>query len=174
MIRKERYMSWDTYFMAVAFLSSFRSKDSKFQNGACIVNSDKKIVGTGYNGLPSGCDDKDPEFWEGNDDDTLQVNPRHAYNIHAEKNAILNSKVDIKDSTMYCIQFPCNICAQTICQAGIKRLVYMFKKPGHEDVNKYCDKMFNSCSVETICYDDLNIKDKEFIEKLKKLNKEMY
>lgn len=27
------------------------------QIGACIVNSDKKIVGIGYNGFPNGCDD---------------------------------------------------------------------------------------------------------------------
>lgn len=29
--------------------------------GACIVSPDKKIVGTGYNGMPFGCsDDKFP------------------------------------------------------------------------------------------------------------------
>lgn len=27
------------------------------QVGACIVNSKKKIVGIGYNGMPLGCDD---------------------------------------------------------------------------------------------------------------------
>ena len=28
-----------------------------FQVGACIVNPDKKIVGLGYNGFPTGCSD---------------------------------------------------------------------------------------------------------------------
>ena len=43
--------------MAVAFLSSLRSKDPSTQVGACIVNSDKRIVGIGYNGFPKGCSD---------------------------------------------------------------------------------------------------------------------
>lgn len=43
-------ISWDDYFMAVAFLSSMRSKDPSTQVGACIVNSDQRIVGIGYNG----------------------------------------------------------------------------------------------------------------------------
>lgn len=43
-MRKEKFMSWDAYFLSVALLSSFRSKDPKTQNGACVVDSDKKIV----------------------------------------------------------------------------------------------------------------------------------
>lgn len=31
--------------------------DPVTQVGACIVSPDKKIVGTGYNGMPIGCDD---------------------------------------------------------------------------------------------------------------------
>ena len=43
--------------MAIAFLSAKRSKDPCTQVGACIFNSDKKIVGIGYNGMPTGCSD---------------------------------------------------------------------------------------------------------------------
>jgi len=43
--------------MAIAFLSSMRSKDPSTQVGACIVNPDKRIVGMGYNGFPRGCSD---------------------------------------------------------------------------------------------------------------------
>ena len=43
-------LSWDDYFMSVAFLSSLRSKDPSTQVGACIVNPDQRIVGIGYNG----------------------------------------------------------------------------------------------------------------------------
>ena len=50
-------LSWDDYYMAVAFLSSMRSKDPSTQVGACIVNEDKRIVGIGYNGFPRGCSD---------------------------------------------------------------------------------------------------------------------
>jgi dCMP deaminase len=43
-MKKEKYMNWDTYFMSVALLSSFRSKDKITQNGACIIDANKKII----------------------------------------------------------------------------------------------------------------------------------
>ena len=43
--------------MATAFLVAKRSKDPVSQVGACIVNQEKKIVATGYNGMPLGCSD---------------------------------------------------------------------------------------------------------------------
>ena len=46
------YLSWDTYFMAVSFLSAQRSKDPNTQVGACIVDGNKCIIGIGYNGFP--------------------------------------------------------------------------------------------------------------------------
>jgi dCMP deaminase len=55
--KRRDYISWDEYFMGVALLSAQRSKDPNTQVGACIVNRDKKIVGGGYNGFPTGCSD---------------------------------------------------------------------------------------------------------------------
>lgn len=55
--KRTTYLDWDEYFMAIAFLSAKRSKDPSTQVGACIVNNDKKIVGIGYNGMPTGCSD---------------------------------------------------------------------------------------------------------------------
>ena len=55
--KREDYLEWPDYFMAIAFLSAQRSKDPSTQVGACIVNTDKRIVGIGYNGMPMGCDD---------------------------------------------------------------------------------------------------------------------
>jgi deoxycytidylate deaminase len=52
-------LSWEDYFMATAVLAAKRSKDPCSQVGACIVNDDKKIVGIGYNGMPTGCSDDD-------------------------------------------------------------------------------------------------------------------
>ena len=50
-----KVISWDQYFMGVAKLSAYRSKDPNTQVGACIVTPENKIVGVGYNGLPWGC-----------------------------------------------------------------------------------------------------------------------
>lgn len=57
--KREDFMDWSEYFMSVAFLAAKRSKDPCSQVGACIVNKDKKIVGTGFNGMPHGCSDDD-------------------------------------------------------------------------------------------------------------------
>ena len=45
--KREDYISWDDYFMGVAFLSAMRSKDPSTQVGACLVDTENKIVGIG-------------------------------------------------------------------------------------------------------------------------------
>ena len=46
-MKREDYLSWDEYFMGIATLSAMRSKDPSTQVGACIVNSDKRILSMG-------------------------------------------------------------------------------------------------------------------------------
>lgn len=70
--KRTDYLSWDEYFMAVAFLSAQRSKDPNSQVGACVVNGDRKIVGIGYNGMPNGCSD-DELPWERHGEDELET-----------------------------------------------------------------------------------------------------
>ncbi len=41
--KRQDYISWDEYFMGVAQLAGFRSKDPNSQVGACIVSGDNKI-----------------------------------------------------------------------------------------------------------------------------------
>ena len=38
------YLTWDEYFMGIAYLSSLRSKDPSTQVGACIVSQDNRIL----------------------------------------------------------------------------------------------------------------------------------
>jgi len=125
MPKRADYISWDEYFMGIAILSSQRSKDPNTQVGACIVNPDKKIVGVGYNGFPTGVnDDKLPWAREGAFLDT-----KYPYVCHAELNAILNSiSRDLKGCTVYVALFPCNECAKAIIQSGIKEIVYLSDK----------------------------------------------
>ena len=54
---RSTYLSWDDYFMSVAFLSAQRSKDPNKQVGAVIVGPGKIICGVGYNGFPRGSGD---------------------------------------------------------------------------------------------------------------------
>jgi len=128
--KRADYISWDEYFMGTAILSGKRSKDPSTQVGACIVDENKRIVGTGYNGAPRGIDDADFP-WEREGD---FLNTKYAYVCHAELNAILNStKESLNGCTIYIALFPCNECAKAIIQSGIKRVVYLSDK--YKDVS---------------------------------------
>eukprot|EP00980_Cylindrotheca_fusiformis_P009960 scaffold2201_cov119-Cylindrotheca_fusiformis.AAC.5 len=53
--KREGYLSWDEYFLAIAVLSSKRSKDPLSPSGACIVDDQNRVVAVGYNGFPVSC-----------------------------------------------------------------------------------------------------------------------
>ena len=167
-MKKEKYMSWDSYFMSIALLSSYRSKDPKTQNGACIVDRDKKIIGIGYNGLPRGCDDNDPDYWADDDNDILRS--KHTYVVHAEKNAIYNCMAhDMNGATMYMTQFPCNTCAQAIVQVGITNIIFASRKEHHSSMNQAVEKMFRDAGVEAKSFAKCGVADSDFINSLEKL-----
>jgi dCMP deaminase len=131
MQKREDYLSWDDYFMGVAFLSAMRSKDPSTQVGACIVSPEKKILGIGYNGFPWGCSDEELP-WERKGS---FLETKYAYVCHAELNAILNkNQSDIKGATLYVALFPCNECAKLIIQSGIKEVVYIGDKYHDQDI----------------------------------------
>jgi dCMP deaminase len=138
---------WHSMFMGVALLAAARSKDARKRNGACIASADSKILGVGYNGLPRGCDDTDPAYWQ--DDDADPFHSRHSYIVHAEVNAILNCVVlPLTDSTIYTTQFPCPRCVQSIIQVGIRRVVYLEKKGHQVALNNAASKMLADAGVQ--------------------------
>lgn len=142
-MKREDYISWDEYFIAVAMLSAERSKDPNTRVGACIVDNDNKILATGYNGAPIGYNDDDFSWSrEGN-----FLNTKYAYVCHAELNAILNSHSDLRGSKIYVYLFPCNECAKAIIQAGIKEVIYVCDKYKDTDSVIASKKMFDTCGV---------------------------
>ena len=100
-------ISWDEFFMSVAIAAQRRSKDPNTQVGACIANTNHRILSVGYNGTPSALND---DFFPwGTSDDPLQ--DKHNYVVHAEANAVLNYRGSLKDlegSTVYVTLFPCH------------------------------------------------------------------
>ena len=126
-MKRENYLSWDEYFMAITELSAMRSKDPSTQVGACIVSDDNRILSIGYNGAPNGFNDD--EFPWGRDGENL--NTKYPYVCHAELNA-----------------FPCNECAKIIIQAGIKEVIYLNDKYANSDNNIASRTLFDKCNIK--------------------------
>ncbi len=144
-MKREKYISWDEYFMGVALLAAMRSKDPNTQVGACIVDGDNRILSTGYNGFPSGCsDDVFPWEREGDYGET-----KYPFVVHAELNAILNaSGKNLTGSRIYVALFPCNECAKAIIQSGIREIVYLSDKYAETDSTKASKRMLEAAGVK--------------------------
>ena len=110
---------WDYRFLRLAKEVSTWSKDPSTQIGAVIVNDERRVLATGYNGFPKGIEDT-PERY-------ADKEVKYDTVIHAEMNAIYNATyngISLKDSTIYVFGLPvCHDCARGIIQVGIKRVI---------------------------------------------------
>ena len=148
--KRRDYLSWDEYFMAVAYLAGMRSKDPSTQVGCCIVSEDNKILSIGYNGMPRGCSD-DVFPWNRDGDDPL--NNKYFYVAHSELNAILNYRGGSLDgSKIYVSLFPCNECAKAIIQAGIRTVIYDNDKYAGTPSVIASKRMFDAAGVRYFPY----------------------
>jgi dCMP deaminase len=143
---------WDHRFMRLAREISTWSKDPSSKIGAVVVNNERRILATGYNGFPRGIADTDERL-----NDREQKYPRI---VHGEMNALMNalySGVSVKDSTIYVYGLPiCSECTKSVIQAGIKRVVITYtelapekwqnqwnamSKPMYDEANVYVTYM---------------------------------
>lgn len=112
--------SWDEYFMEITQLVAQRSTCDRAFVGCVFVNSDHRIVSTGYNGTASGnphCIDVGHRMRDGHCIAT----------IHAEMNALLycaKEGIPAKGSICYVTHFPCLNCTKALIQAGISAIYY--------------------------------------------------
>lgn len=144
-MKRQGYITWDEYFMGVAVLTAQRSKDPNTQVGCCIVDREKRILSTGYNGFPCGC--SDDEFpW---DRDGESVNEtKYPFVVHAELNAILNARgKNLAGAKLYVALFPCNECAKAIIQAGIAEVIYLSDKYAATPSTLASRRMFEAAGV---------------------------
>ena len=108
---------WDYRFMRIADEVQSWSKDPSTKCG-CVIVRDRRILSTGYNGLPANLSDsltryQDREY-------------KLATIIHAEKNAIFNAAKNgsnTEGSTAYVTWPPCSQCASALIQAGVAKVV---------------------------------------------------
>lgn len=110
---------WHKRFLEMAKLISTWSKDPSTQVGAVIVDKNRRIISTGYNGFAVGVHD-DKERLENRE-------LKYPLTLHAEENALSFARQDLKDCVLYVYGLPpCAHCASLIIQSGIKR-VYTYE-----------------------------------------------
>lgn len=134
--------SWNEYFMDLALNVATRSTCDRAFVGCVLVNSDNRIVSTGYNGAISGnphCDEVGHTLRDGHCIAT----------IHAEMNALLYSAkegIAVKGCICYVTHFPCLNCTKSLIQAGISKIYY------HEAyrVDEYAIELLDRNNIEYI------------------------
>ncbi|CAK9049854.1 unnamed protein product [Durusdinium trenchii] len=140
-------LSWDDYFMGLAFLTAMRSKDPSTQVGACIVNGRNRIVGVGYNGMPSNCSNDELPWGKKSHEGLLST--KYPYVVHAELNAVLNKNAEsAAGCRIYTTLFPCNECAKVIIQAGIQQVIYASDKHSDRMSARASRRLFDLAGVE--------------------------
>jgi dCMP deaminase len=102
--------------LAMAEATSKRSEDPFTKVGAVVVNTDKRIIATGYNGLKPGF--KAPnQFWEDRD-------MRLKFMIHAEMNALSYVTRNDQIKFLACTHSPCHMCMPMIIAHGVPMVVF--------------------------------------------------
>ena len=142
---------WECRFLDLAFVISKWSKDPSTKVGAVIAR-EKIIISTGFNG-----------FAQGIKDDLLKYNDRslkYRMVLHAEENAILNTKEDLSGCTIYVSPVPpCASCMAKIIQVGIKTVVSfkpnkMFLERWKDDID-IAQEMLKEVNGKLIMYEEI-------------------
>lgn len=142
---------WNEWFLQGVYWIASKSKDDKTKIGAVIVK-DKRIISTGYNGIPIGVDDKK--------DIRNQRPEKYKWFEHGERNAIYSAAkhgIVTDNAILYTNALPCADCCRGIIQAGIRE-VYI-----HKQFNDICelyirDQWKGHDSVAFTMLDEANVK----------------
>jgi len=120
--KSERAIQWLKYFMTLAKNVSEMSKDPSHKVGAVIVDKNKRIVSTGFNGFAKNIIDSDDRL---NNKDI-----KRKLTLHAEENAVTFAKRDLEGCDIYVYGYPpCTHCTSLLIQSGIKCIYYC--NPSH-------------------------------------------
>jgi len=127
MPEKIKRPDWTEYFMDITRLIARRSTCIRRQVGAIVVK-DKRILATGYNGVPTGlahCEDVGCIREQNN----IPSGQRHELcrGLHAEQNVIIQAAfhgISINGATLFCTTLPCSICLKMLINSGITAIIY--------------------------------------------------
>ena len=141
-------LSWDDYFIQLAYLVSKRSTCTRRSVGAIAIK-DNRILATGYNGAPSGvphCSTVGCMRTEMN----IPSGQRHEIcrAVHAEQNLIIQAAkhgVSLCGADIYCTTKPCFICAKMLMNCGVRTVYYVAGYP-----DKLTDEMVGHSQMRLV------------------------
>ena len=110
-----RRPTWDEYFLAMAEQVSTRSPDPNTKHGCVLVDAGKRVLSTGYNGPVAGLPHELVP---------TERPDKYDWYIHAEDNAVIFARCDLRGATAYITGTPCAPCFRRLVQVGIKRIVH--------------------------------------------------
>lgn len=117
MTNAKRELQWMEYFMTLAKNVSEMSKDPSHKIGAVIVDKNKRIVSTGFNGFARNIIDSEERL------NNKEI--KRKLTLHAEENAVSFAKRDLSDCDIYVYGYPpCTHCTSLLIQSGIKCIYY--------------------------------------------------
>lgn len=106
---------WQKRFFDMTLMVASWSKDPSSKVGAVIVDSQNRIISTGFNGLPVGVKDTNERLGD--------RATKYKMILHAEENAIMFAKQKLDGCSLYVTMMPpCAHCAALIIQSGIKNV----------------------------------------------------
>ncbi|QDU32387.1 tRNA-specific adenosine deaminase [Poriferisphaera corsica] len=137
---------WDTYFLTLAKEVAKRSPDPSTKHGCVIVDTDKRVVSTGYNGPVSGLP---------NELVPLTRPEKYDWFIHAEDNAVAFARCNLSGATAYVTGQPCAPCFRRLLQVGITRIVFGAVQSAciNDNETEACKVMAKNKHVEVVCLD---------------------
>jgi len=122
--------NWDEYFLGIAKAVSARADCRRRKVGAVVVDVEKRIASTGYNGAyPSGpsclAGDCPRAFSAVVPGSSYDTGPGVCHAVHGELNAILFADRErLRGATLYITDKPCDGCAKHIRSTTIARVVW--------------------------------------------------
>ena len=137
-------ISFDKWALNVAEQIKERATCKKAKVGAVLINDEKAIISTGYNGAPK----KGKECLEVG---CLIVDNHCVRTTHAEINAITQAASQgspTRNSTMYTTITPCFTCIKTMINAGVKRVV--FRNDYDNKLIQEVEEYMNSLNIEIV------------------------
>jgi dCMP deaminase len=142
---------WNKRFLRMALYVQTWSKDDSTKVAAIIVDSNKIVRATGYNGIPRLLDDNNRLRHERPE--------KYKWFSHAEENLFCNCArlgVSTNDCTIFITACPCNTCTRMIIQSGITNVVFLENKEFETrwaDAIKTTKEMLEEASIPITKYE---------------------